>query len=74
MPIDKILPIIYTCVHYSVVVTNGTQKAVGIVRDYEAATETVTLLTELNGFTVASGNQVDVIAGGPAPLWLGASQ
>jgi hypothetical protein len=56
-----------------VIVTKGTQKAVGIVRDYDASEEKVTLVTDLGGFTLADDDQVDVIAGGPVPLWLGAS-
>jgi hypothetical protein len=56
-----------------VIVTNGTQKAVGIVRDYVGSSKTVTLVTDPQIFTMASGHQVDIIAGGPVPLWLGAS-
>jgi hypothetical protein len=56
-----------------VIVTNGSQKAVGIVRDYIGASKTVTLVTDPQIYTMGSGNQVDIIAGGPVPLWLGAS-
>jgi hypothetical protein len=61
-----------------VIVTNdanptSVKKAVGLVKDYVGATRTVTLVTDPGIFSMASGDKVDIIAGGPVPLWLGAS-
>jgi hypothetical protein len=50
------------------------KKAVGLVRDYDGDTRTVTLVVDPSGFTIADGNKVDVIAtGSPAALWLGSN-
>jgi hypothetical protein len=54
-----------------VIVTGGSEKAVGIVRDYAGTSKTVTLVTDLGSFTIADDDIVDIIAGGPVPLWLG---
>jgi hypothetical protein len=60
-----------------VVITNSvdtSQKSVGLVKDYVAATKTLTLVTDPEIFTFADGDTVDVIASGsPAALWLGSS-
>jgi len=59
-----------------VIVTNDTipasiKKAVGLVKDYEESTKTVTLAADPGVFEFAAGDKVDVIAGGAAvPLWL----
>jgi hypothetical protein len=46
------------------------QKAVGIVKDYEQSTKTVTLFADPGVFTFADGDKVDVIASGAhQPLW-----
>jgi hypothetical protein len=46
------------------------KKAVGLVKDYDQATKTVTLFADPGGFTFADGNKVDVIASGVhQPLW-----
>ena len=51
-----------------------TKKAVGLVKDYDETTETLTLVTDPEIFTFADGDTVDVIASGsPAALWLGGS-
>jgi hypothetical protein len=52
----------------------GSQKAVGLVKNYDHATNTLTLVTDPGIFTFADGDQIDVIAtGSPAALWLGGS-
>ncbi|HEY4234327.1 MAG TPA: hypothetical protein VGM76_12925 [Lacipirellulaceae bacterium] len=59
-----------------VIVTDNTvspaKKAVGLVKSYVGGTShTVTLVTDPGIFTMAAGNTIDVVAGGPAvPLWL----
>jgi hypothetical protein len=46
------------------------QKAVGIVKDYEQSSKTVTLFADPGVFTFADGDKVDVIASGAhQPLW-----
>jgi len=51
-----------------------TQKSVGLVKNYDQATKTLTLVTDPEVFTFADGDQVEVIAtGSPAALWLGGS-
>ena len=55
-------------------VSNPSVKAIGLVKDYDGSTETVTLVTDPGIFTFADGDAVDVIAAGsPAALWLGGS-
>ena len=62
-----------------VIVTNESdpdhvKKAVGLVKNYDQATKTLTLVTDPGIFTFADEDQVDVIASGsPAALWLGGS-
>jgi hypothetical protein len=53
-----------------VIVTSGSKKAVGLVKDYIGSTRTVTLVTDPGIFSMAATHQVDVIAGGSVPLWL----
>jgi hypothetical protein len=50
---------------------DDSQKAVGLVRSYDQASKTVTLVTDPGIFEFGDGDQVDFIATGVSvPLWL----
>jgi hypothetical protein len=53
--------------------SDNTKKAVGVVRDYAGATRTVMLLIDPGIFTIPDDDEVDIVVGGPVPLWLGAN-